>query len=98
MDSWNELRQAEIESEQEEVYNPRPRKEVKEPVTKYDYCEKFADIIGFPVGKVLKDTKGWPIEWLYEIDSYLKSYRDTETEAKRKYINWMLKGRAKEIQ
>mgnify|MGYP001612032387 CR=1 FL=1 len=73
----------------------RQRKPVFEPKNPYDFCKVFSSITGRPLGLFLKETKGWPMDWLYSIQSECK-LKKTEVD-KAKYINWFIKeSRAKE--
>lgn len=60
-----------------------------DPVTKYDYCKIIASITKRPIELFLKETKAWPMEWLYQISSECKQLKD-ET-AKAKFINWFIR-------
>lgn len=67
-----------------------------DPVTKYDYCKIFAGITKRPIGLFLKETKHYPMEWMYEIASLCK---EKTREQQAKIINWYVReARAKPLQ
>lgn len=50
----------------------KPKKTVFEPKSRYDYCLAFSKITKLPVGKFLKESKDWPMDWFYQIQSECK--------------------------
>lgn len=81
--------------EDEEIEASRPRRKIFEPVTRYDYCLVIANIIEKPIGYVLKKTKGWPMDWFFQIQSECKMIRDTDLQSakigKAKFISWFIR-------
>lgn len=68
-----------------------PVKQIKrkfEPITKYDYCKMFASITERPIGLFLKETKHYPMTWIYEIQSLCK---EKTREQQAKIINWYIR-------
>ena len=64
------------------------RRKIFEPRTVYDFCKVFSSVTGLPIGKFLKDTKGWPIDWFFSIQSEVKG---KPREKQAIYINWFIK-------
>lgn len=74
---------------------PRPRRKTADPITKYDFCKIFSSITNRPLGLFLKETKAWPMDWLYSIQSECK---EKPREKQAIYINWFIKqAKSKEI-
>lgn len=74
---------------------PKQVKRRPEPRSVYDFCKIFSSVTGLPVGKFLKDTRGWPITWFIEVQSLCK---EKGREQQAKIINWYVKSaRTKEI-
>ena len=72
-----------------EYEEPKQRVRKPDPVTKYDFCKIMASITKRPIGLFLKETKDWPMDWIYPIQSECK-LKKTEVD-KAKYINWFIK-------
>ena len=66
----------------------RPRKKVFEPKNKYEFCQAFSKITNRPLGLFLKETKAWPLDWFFSIQSECK---EKTREKQAIYINWFLK-------
>lgn len=72
MNSQQEIVDQLNEDDRELVYLPKRRKEVKELKTRYDYQKMLAKKIQKPIGYIFAKTRGWPLEWFYQLHSLIK--------------------------
>lgn len=65
-----------------------------EPKNKYEFCQAFSKITKRPVGIFLQATKGWPIDWFFQVASECK-VRPPEKQAI--YVNYFIKNARPQI-
>lgn len=75
--------------EEESLEYIKKRKPSLDPKCRFDYQKIMATITKKPLGRIFKETEGWPMDFFYTIQSYCKE-KKTE-EAKAKFVNWFIK-------
>ena len=77
-----------IAIEEESLQYLKKRKQVLEPQNKFEFCQAFSKITNRPLGLFLKETKHWPLDWFFSIQSECK---EKTREKQAIYINWFIK-------